>query len=101
MQEIVRIQPLIDEINQHNYNYYVLDNPTISDAEYDSLIKEVLKYLTLSNQSNSIEKIDKRFLARRSLGYIIEHQSEWNLPLESVFLNIRLPYSSYWPISSE
>ena len=31
------IKNLREEINKHNYNYYVLDNPTISDFEYDSL----------------------------------------------------------------
>lgn len=34
---IKQMKELIDEINKHNYNYYVLDNPTISDAEYDKL----------------------------------------------------------------
>ena len=32
-----RVKFLRDEINKHNYNYYVLDNPTISDFEYDNL----------------------------------------------------------------
>lgn len=32
-----KMQALIKEIDKHNYNYYVLDNPTISDAEYDKL----------------------------------------------------------------
>lgn len=36
-----RIEFLRDEINKHNYNYYVLDNPTISDFEYDKLFKEL------------------------------------------------------------
>ena len=36
-----RIKFLREEINKHNYNYYVLDNPTISDFEYDSLFKEL------------------------------------------------------------
>ena len=31
------MQELISEIDKHNYNYYVLDNPTISDSEYDKL----------------------------------------------------------------
>jgi len=31
------MKSLIEEINQHNYNYYTLDNPTISDKEYDLL----------------------------------------------------------------
>lgn len=32
-----KMKELISEIEKHNYNYYVLDNPTISDAEYDKL----------------------------------------------------------------
>ena len=29
------IKSLREELNQHNYNYYVLDKPTISDFEFD------------------------------------------------------------------
>lgn len=36
-----KIKNLRDEINKHNYNYYVMDNPTISDFEYDSLFSEL------------------------------------------------------------
>lgn len=36
-QIIEKMEELIAEINKHNYNYYVLDNPTISDGEYDKL----------------------------------------------------------------
>ncbi len=36
-----RIQHLRDEINYHNYRYYVLDDPEISDAEYDRLLREL------------------------------------------------------------
>lgn len=34
------------DINKHNYNYYVLDNPTILDKEFDSLINEVIEIET-------------------------------------------------------
>jgi len=37
MDKIERMKELIKEIEKHNYNYYVLDNPTISDSEYDKL----------------------------------------------------------------
>lgn len=36
-EKIEKMQKLIKEIEKHNYNYYVLDNPTISDSEYDKL----------------------------------------------------------------
>ena len=36
-----QIQALREELNQHNYNYYVLDNPTISDFEFDTKLKQL------------------------------------------------------------
>ncbi len=36
-----RAAALRDAINQHNYRYYVLDQPTIPDAEYDKLFREL------------------------------------------------------------
>jgi DNA ligase (NAD+) len=35
------IKNLREELNQHNYNYYVLDNPTISDFEFDQKLKQL------------------------------------------------------------
>lgn len=34
-----QINDLIRVINQHNHNYYVMDNPSILDSEYDSLFQ--------------------------------------------------------------
>ncbi len=36
-----RIEALRREIEFHNYRYYVLDDPVISDAEYDRLLREL------------------------------------------------------------
>ena len=36
-----QVQALRDEIAQHNYQYYVLDAPLVSDAEYDRLMVEL------------------------------------------------------------
>ncbi len=36
-----RIKALREELREHNYNYYVLDNPTISDFEFDMKLKEL------------------------------------------------------------
>ena len=38
-----KIESLRDELNQHNYNYYVLDNATISDFDFDKKLKELEK----------------------------------------------------------
>jgi DNA ligase (NAD+) len=36
-----RVKQLREEINYHNYLYYVLDQPIISDADYDALMREL------------------------------------------------------------
>lgn len=36
-----RIDALSEELHQHNYNYYVLNSPTISDYEFDMKLKEL------------------------------------------------------------
>ena len=41
-----RIDELIKILNKASYEYYVLDNPTITDQEYDSLMDELIKLET-------------------------------------------------------
>ncbi len=36
-----KINLLRNSINEHNYAYYVLDNPILSDQEYDNLFREL------------------------------------------------------------
>ncbi len=36
-----RIRELVTEIRQHDYNYHVLDQPTIGDSQYDLLLSEL------------------------------------------------------------
>lgn len=38
-----KIQQLTQEINQHNYNYYVLSSPTVSDYDFDMLLESLIK----------------------------------------------------------
>lgn len=38
-----KIENLRLELNQHNHNYYVLDNPTISDFEFDQKLNELIQ----------------------------------------------------------
>ena len=44
MKNIVnKIQTLRDQLNNHNYRYYVLNDPIISDSEYDLIMRELDK----------------------------------------------------------
>jgi DNA ligase (NAD+) len=38
-----RITELINEIRDHQFKYYVLDQPTITDAQFDELLRELQK----------------------------------------------------------
>lgn len=41
MTEIERIDQLREELHAHNHNYYILNAPTISDQEFDHLMREL------------------------------------------------------------
>lgn len=38
---MARARALREQIEEHNYRYYVLDRPTVADAEYDRLLREL------------------------------------------------------------
>jgi len=37
------IKKLVEELNEHNHRYYVMDEPTISDFEYDALMRRLIE----------------------------------------------------------
>ncbi len=43
MSHIQQLAELTEQLSEHAYNYYVLDNPTISDSEYDQLLHELIE----------------------------------------------------------
>ena len=43
MEAARRIEELTRQLNDHAHRYYVLDDPLISDGEYDRLFQELLK----------------------------------------------------------
>ena len=51
-----KIKQLSKELEEHNYNYYVLDNPTISDYAFDMLLEELI----------TLEKQFPQFLSENS-----------------------------------
>lgn len=61
MDVLPKIQTLRDELNLHNYNYYVLDNPTISDYEFDIKLKELqdleAKYPEFSDENSPTQRV--------------------------------------------
>ncbi len=47
-----RIRELIDTLNKWAYEYYVLDNPSVEDREYDRLYDELVR---LEKESGRVE----------------------------------------------
>ena len=43
MTKTARIEELIERLNELNYKYYTLDNPSVSDKEYDALYDELVR----------------------------------------------------------
>ncbi|OEH93390.1 NAD-dependent DNA ligase LigA [Bacillus solimangrovi] len=61
------IQNLRDQLNKYNYEYYVLDKPTVPDAEYDQLMKQLIK---LESEHPELQTIDSP--SQRVGGEILE-----------------------------
>ena len=55
------ISELRKQINNHNYQYYILDNPIISDYEYDNLMRKLQdlekKYPDLITQDSPTQRV--------------------------------------------
>lgn len=56
-----RIDELVDLLNEANYNYHVLDNPTITDQEFDKLLRELFileeKYPELVREDSPTHRV--------------------------------------------
>jgi len=72
MIEEKRINYLKDEINKHNYKYYVEDNPEISDFEYDKLFEELKEleekypqFRTSDSPTQRIGSVSEKFLPHK------------------------------------
>ncbi|MBC7744817.1 MAG: NAD-dependent DNA ligase LigA [Flavobacterium sp.] len=56
-----RIEELVKELKQHNYNYYVLAQPLISDFEFDKKLKELeeleKQYPEYQNEDSPTQKV--------------------------------------------
>ena len=56
-----RVKELVRILNEANYNYYVLDNPTITDQEYDNYLRELInleeKYPELKEKDSPTSRV--------------------------------------------
>ncbi len=60
MDDLQRMAWLVKELNHHIYNYHVLDAPTIPDAEYDKLFRELQDLEAQHPQAVSVDSPTSR-----------------------------------------
>lgn len=62
-----RIDELVNILNEANYNYHVLDNPTITDQEYDKYLRELInleeKYPEFIREDSPTKKVGGEVLS--------------------------------------
>ena len=80
-----RIAALRDEIADHNYRYYVLDDPTISDAEYDRLFRELAELEARFPELGSPDSPTQRVGVRPATGFAEVRHAVPMLSLENAF----------------
>ncbi len=105
----IQIQKLRDELNQHNHNYYVLDQPTISDFEFDSKLKQLqeleLKHPEFFDENSPTQRvggaITKNFqtivhenrMYSLDNSYSKEDLQDWENKIQKVLGNVSLQYT--------
>ncbi|MGO4822113.1 MULTISPECIES: NAD-dependent DNA ligase LigA [unclassified Flavobacterium] len=109
MDSIKTIQSLREELNLHNYNYYVLDNPSISDFEFDTKLKQLQdlenKYPEYFDENSPTQRvggtITKNFqtvsheyrMYSLDNSYSKEDLIEWEKRIQKVLGNVPLAYT--------
>ena len=81
MNDIERIKYLTDILDKANYEYYVLDNPTISDQEFDKYLRELEE---LENKHPEYDNVNSP--TKRVGGMVIDkfEKIKHNIPMMSL-----------------
>lgn len=103
------IQNLRDELNQHNHNYYVLDNASISDFDFDQKLKELQdleeKNPEFFDENSPTQRvggsITKNFktiphdyrMYSLDNSYSKEDLQDWEIKIQKVLGNVKLEYT--------
>jgi DNA ligase (NAD+) len=109
MSIIKTIEDLRNVLNEHNYNYYVLDNPTISDYDFDLKLKELQelenKYPEFFDENSPTQRvggmITKNFetvvhdyrMYSLDNSYSKEDLMDWEVRIQKVLGNVDLSYT--------
>ncbi|HEY9034081.1 MAG TPA: NAD-dependent DNA ligase LigA, partial [Pseudomonadales bacterium] len=70
-----QINRLREQINEYNYRYYVLDDPSVPDAEYDRLMQQLLALEAEHPQLASDDSPTRRVGAKPAQGFAeVQHE---------------------------
>jgi DNA ligase (NAD+) len=103
------IQSLRSELNQHNHSYYVLDQPTISDFEFDQKLKQLqeleaqhAEYFDANSPTQRVGgTITKNFetVAHENRMYSLDNSYsredliDWEVKIQKMLGNVSLDYT--------
>lgn len=109
MNVLATITNLRAELNQHNYNYYVADQPTISDFEFDQKLKQLqeleLQHPEFFDENSPTQRvggaITKNFetvvhehrMYSLDNSYSKEDLQDWEIRIQKVLGNVPLDYT--------
>ena len=109
MNVLATITNLRAELNQHNYNYYVADQPTISDFEFDQKLKQLqeleLQHPEFFDENSPTQRvggtITKNFetvvhehrMYSLDNSYSKEDLQDWEIRMQKVLGNVPLDYT--------
>ncbi|WP_396209706.1 NAD-dependent DNA ligase LigA [Flavobacterium sp.] len=109
MSVLAAITNLRTELNQHNYNYYVLDQPTISDFEFDQKLKQLqeleLQYPEFFDENSPTQRvggaITKNFttvvhehrMYSLDNSYSKEDLQDWEIRIQKMLGDVPLDYT--------
>ncbi len=78
---VKELASLRQQINEHNYRYYLLDDPLISDAEYDRLMRQLVDIETTYPELITIDSPTQRIGAKPEHGF---HEVKHRIPMLSL-----------------
>ena len=103
------IKNLREELNQHNYNYYVLDKPAISDFEFDQKLKQLQELETQhpdyfdensptqrvgGSITKNFETVQHEYrMYSLDNSYSIEDLQDWETRIQKVLGDVPLEYT--------
>lgn len=80
-----RIETLRETIREHDYRYYVLDQPEVSDAEYDALMRELQQLEAEHPELASVDSPTQRVGGAPREGFVKAQHPSSMLSLDNAF----------------